>query len=219
MALDAMYGSQRYNGRIVNAPGPDLRERARRAVLKEITGAANRLFIEHGYETTTIDDIARAVGMSRRSVFRYFPTKEDIVVGKFDFVAEEMLSALRGRPPEEPVWESLRGVFDLLVPYVDAPGRQEVAEPMQRVVFATPALFARYLQKLQRMQDAAEQALRERAALSHRPYGADDPTPRAIVGAAFGCLLAAQHAWLAGGAKATFADTIDRAMASVGPRT
>jgi AcrR family transcriptional regulator len=189
MALDAMYGSQRYNGRIVNAPGPDLRERARRAVLKEITDAANRLFIEHGYETTTIDDIARAVGMSRRSVFRYFPTKEDI------------------------------GVFDLLVPYVDAPGRQEVAEPMQRVVFATPALFARYLQKLQRMQDAAEQALRERAALSHRPYGADDPTPRAIVGAAFGCLLAAQHAWLAGGATATFADTIDRAMASVGPRT
>jgi hypothetical protein len=38
------------------------------------------------------------------------------------------------------LWESLRRAFDLLVPYVDAPGKHEVAEPMQRIVFATPGL-------------------------------------------------------------------------------
>lgn len=208
-----------YSGGIVNDTRPGLRERARRAVQKEIAEAANALFIERGYETTTIDDIAEAVGMSKRSVFRYFATKEDIVVGKFDVVADDMLVALRERPADEPVWESLRRIFDLLVPYVDAPGMREVAEPMQRIVFATPGLFASYLEKLQRMQSAAEAALRERAQASGTPYEADDPAPCAIVGAAFACLLAAQHAWLAGGATDTFAAVIDRAMAAVGPRT
>jgi hypothetical protein len=88
---------------------------------------------------------------------------------------------------------------------------------MQRIVFATPGLLASYLEKLHRMQDAAEVAVRERAQAAGSPYAPDDPAPRAITGAAFGCLLAAQHAWLAGGANGTFADAIDRAMAAVGP--
>ncbi|GHH77849.1 TetR family transcriptional regulator [Streptomyces sulfonofaciens] len=197
---------------------PGLRERTRRAVQQEIVETANGLFVARGYENTTIEDIAAAVGMSRRSVFRYFPTKEDIVVGKFDFVAQDMLVALRARPAAEPVWESLRRTFDLLVAYVDAPGQHEVAEPMQRIVFAHRGLLASYLEKLQRMQDAVVSALRERAEASGRPYGADDPVPGAVAGAAFGCLLAAQHAWLAGGAKDSFAGTLDRAMAAVAPR-
>jgi AcrR family transcriptional regulator len=196
---------------------PGLRERTRRAVQQEITEAAQRLFVERGYPQTTIDDIAAAVGMSRRSVFRYFPTKEDIVVGKFDFVAEDMLDTLRSRPDEEPVWESLRRAFDLLVPYVDAPGQHEVAEPMQRAVFTTPSLLASYLEKLERLQDAAELALRERSQRTGTGYQPDDPTPRAIAAAAFGCLVAAQHAWLAGGGTTSFATTIDRAMSAVTP--
>ena len=196
---------------------PPLRERTRRAVQKEITDAANALFVEQGYEATTIDDIAAAVGISQRSVFRYFQTKEEIVVGKFDFVAEEMLEVLRARPAGEPVWESLRRVFDLLVPYVDAPGKHEVAEPLQRIVFSTPPLFASYLQKLQQMQDAVVTALLERAETAGIPYADDDPAPRALTAAAFGCLVAAQHSWLAGGAKATFAATLDRAMATIAP--
>lgn len=196
---------------------PPLRERTRRAVQKEITDAANALFVERGYEATTIDDIAAAVGISQRSVFRYFQTKEEIVVGKFDSVAEEMLEVLRARPAGEHVWESLRRVFDLLVPYVDAAGKHEVAEPMQRIVFSTPPLFASYLQKLQQMQDAVVTALLERAETAGIPYADDDPTPRALTAAAFGCLVAAQHSWLAGGAKASFAETLDRAMATIAP--
>ncbi|WP_181871652.1 TetR/AcrR family transcriptional regulator [Sphaerisporangium album] len=195
-----------------------LRERTRRTVQKEIAEAAQRLFVERGYEATTIDDVAAEVGMSPRSVFRYFATKEDIVVGKLGFVAEEMLQALRDRPADEPVWESLRRIFDLLVPHVDAPGKREVADPMQRIVFTTPALLASYLEKLHVMGDAAETAIRDRAQAAGKPYSDDDPTPRALVAGAFGCLLAAQKAWLAGGAKQSFAEAIDQAMATIGPR-
>lgn len=194
-----------------------LREQTRRAVRYHITETAQKLFIERGYEATTIDEIATAVGMSRRSFHRYFANKEDIVVGKFDFVAEQMLTVLRDRPENEPTWVSLRRLFDLLVDYVDAPGKQQVADPMQRMVFATPGLLASYLEKLQRLQEAVVTALCERAADRGEPYAENDPAPRAVVAAAFGCLIAAQHAWLAGAGRTSFADTIDRAMGAVTP--
>jgi AcrR family transcriptional regulator len=196
---------------------PGLRERTRCAVRKEITDAANALFAERGYADTTVD-IAAAVGVSQRSVFRYFPTKEDIVVGKFDPVADEMLQVLRERPVGQPVWESVRRVFDLLVPHVDAPGRHAVAEPMQRIVFSTLALPASHLQKLQQRQESVVAALCERADGAGRPYADDDPAPRALEAAAFGWRVAAQHSWVAAGAKGTFASSIDRAMATMGPR-
>jgi AcrR family transcriptional regulator len=195
-----------------------LRERTRRVIQKEITEAAERLFVERGYEATTIEHIAEAVGMSRRTLYRYFSTREDVVLGKFDVVADEVLDALRARPVGEPVWASLRHSFDGLIAHLDDAGNTELAEPMQRILFGTPDLLARYLEKLERVQGAAELVVRERAATAGAPWADDDPTPRAVVAAAVGCVLAAQHAWLAGGAKETFAVMVDRAMAAVGPR-
>jgi AcrR family transcriptional regulator len=191
-----------------------LRERTRRAVQRDIAEAALQLFVSRGYDATTIDDIAAAVGMSQRSVFRYFATKEDIVVGKFDLGADEMLDNLRARPADEPIWTSLRRLFDI----VDSPDHQQVTRPAQRVILETPALLAVYLRKLQTMQDAVVAVLCERAEAAASPYAADDPTPRALAAAAFGCLIAAQHAWLAATTQDSLTDYIDRAMAAVGPR-
>ncbi|WFE25219.1 TetR/AcrR family transcriptional regulator [Solwaraspora sp. WMMD791] len=191
-----------------------LRERTRRAVQRDIAEAALQLFVSHGYDATTIDDIAAAVGMSQRSVFRYFATKEDIVVGKFDLGADGMLDNLRTRPGDEPVWTSLRRLFDI----VESPAQQQVTKPVQRVILETPALLAVYLGKLQSMQNAVVAVLRERAEAAGTPYAADDPTPRALTAAAFGCLIAAQHAWLVSTTADPLAAYIDRAMATLSPR-
>jgi AcrR family transcriptional regulator len=191
-----------------------VRERTRRALRREIAEAAQRLFVSHGYEATTVDDIAAEVGMSPRSVFRYFSTKEDIVMGKLDFVGDEMSSALRSRPAAEPVWTSLRAVFEIFVPHVEVPGQNEAVEAMQRMVFDTPGLRASYLEKLHSIQADVEVAVRERAT---ELYRTDDPTPSAIVAAAFGCMIAAQEIWLATGAERPFTEFINEAMAAVGP--
>ncbi|WBB96439.1 TetR family transcriptional regulator [Solwaraspora sp. WMMA2080] len=197
---------------------PNLRERTRRAVQRDITEAALQLFVSRGYDATTIDDIAAAVGMSQRSVFRYFATKEDIVVGKFDLGADDMLANLRERPADEPVWTSLRRLFDIVDATADTSGQQQVSKPVQRVILETPALLAVYLRKLQSMQHAVVAVLRERAAAAGAPYAADDPTPGALAAAAFGCLVAAQHAWLASTTEHSLADYVDRAMAALSPR-
>lgn len=217
MSVSDICVSLAYAGGMTTEHHPGLRERTRRAVRAEITEAAERLFVSRGYDATTIDDIAHEVGMSARSVFRYFPTKEDLVVGKFDGIAEALAQSLRTRPPDEPVWSSLRRMFDLLVPHVDTPGRQEMATRIHEVVFSTPALHARYLHKIQTLQDTAAAILDEQAADAGTPHAQDDPRIRAIVGSAFSCLLAAQQAWLAGNGRDTFATTLDRAMAAVTP--
>lgn len=196
---------------------PGLRERTRQAVAREITETAEALFIERGFEETTIDDIAEAVGMSRRSVFRYFATKEDLVLGKLGFLAEELLDAFRARPANELVWDSLRAVFDLLVPIVDTLDKDSVAAPMQRIIFTTPSLLAAYLGMQQNMQETVVAGLRERAVTIGAPYAPDDPTPRAITAAAFGCLVAAQTAWLEQDSQSTFAAALDKAMAAISP--
>jgi AcrR family transcriptional regulator len=79
-----------------------LPERKRQLVRLEIARAAWLLFAERGYEDTTVDEIARAAGISRRSFFRYFSSKEDVVVGTSDALAEDVLAAFARRPAGEP---------------------------------------------------------------------------------------------------------------------
>ena len=59
-----------------------IRERTRRLAQTELTTVAQDLFLEHGYEQTTVDQIAAAAGMSKRTFFRYFPSKDDLVIDR-----------------------------------------------------------------------------------------------------------------------------------------
>src|SRR5579862_1691044 len=99
---------------MTNAPAPrgGVREVARRAVQAEIAGKAMELFLEQGFDRTTIDQVAAAVGMSGRSVFRYFATKEDMVLGDMLEIGRDLAAALEARPAEEPAWEALRRALD-----------------------------------------------------------------------------------------------------------
>ncbi len=173
-----------------------------------------QLFVSKGFDETTIDDVAAAAGMSRRSVFRYFATKEDIVVGKLNLGTEDMLDILRTCPLDEPVWTSLRRIFDL----AGGPERQQALKPVQRIIFETPALLAVYLERTQSMQEAIAAEIVARARAAGEPYAEDDLAPRAITAAAFACMNAAQHAWLASDSDEPLTDFIDEAMAAVQPR-
>jgi AcrR family transcriptional regulator len=194
-----------------------LRERTRRAVQTQVAEIALQLFVDQGYEATTIDQIAEAAGMSKRSVFRYFATKEDVICGRYELVGERLAEALRERPLQEPLWESMRRVFDELVPYLDDANSRDRAVSTERIVRDTPALRARYLEKVDHMQALCEQAVRDRMTQAGHACPHGDPRPRAIVGAAFSCLLAAQSSAVAGDDQRSFADLLDQAMASMRP--
>jgi AcrR family transcriptional regulator len=87
----------------------DLRERKRTRTRLMIQTEALRLFNENGYPQTTVEEIADAAAISPRTFFRYFPSKEDVVMwDEYDPLALELL---QGRPDDEPLAESFRAVI------------------------------------------------------------------------------------------------------------
>ncbi|MBW8484537.1 TetR/AcrR family transcriptional regulator [Actinomadura parmotrematis] len=96
------------SGEISAEAGLGLRERKKLRTRRAIRREAYRLFAEQGYQATTVEQIAAAAEVSPSTVFRYFATKEDIVLA--DEHDLPLAEALRARPRDEPLLESLRRV-------------------------------------------------------------------------------------------------------------
>ena len=68
---------------------------------QDVARVALDLFARHGYDDTTVDEIAAAVGISRRTFFRYFESKPDVVWGEFDVELGRLRDRLAEAPQEE----------------------------------------------------------------------------------------------------------------------
>ncbi len=84
-----------------------IREQKREETLRRITQCAMTLFARHGYEATTIDAIAAAAGISRRTFFHYFKSKDDILLSQQAGVGEQLIAALRAEPDAATPWQTL----------------------------------------------------------------------------------------------------------------
>jgi AcrR family transcriptional regulator len=118
-------------------------ERRREIVRMEIARAAMRLFTEHGVAGTTGDDIAREVGLSTRTLWRYFPTKESCVRPLLTTGLDYMAAQLRACPPHAPLLEYLESENAL---EDVAPGLEEPVADLIRMTHTEPALMAVWLE-------------------------------------------------------------------------
>ncbi|HEY0240803.1 MAG TPA: TetR/AcrR family transcriptional regulator [Friedmanniella sp.] len=189
-----------------------LRERTRRAVQHELLLVALDLFATQGFESTTVDQIASAAGLSRRSFFRYFGTKEDVLTQTLAELGQQLAVDLRVRPASEVPWVALRRAFDPLVELMSSDAR---ALTMTRLMLDTPALQASHLQKVTSWQRALAEVLERRL-----DVGPDEHDRRleadAVSGAAVGCLMAAQEAWVRADGARPLAELVDATMNAVG---
>jgi AcrR family transcriptional regulator len=194
----------------VNAP-PTLRNRATRAVRAEIAAVAMRLFLERGFERTTVDQIAAEAGLSRTSFFRYFGSKEDVLLGHLEELGQKVADALAARPECEPAWQALRRSFDLLISERFA--YPEDGLTVRQMLHDTPSLQARQLGKQLGWQDLLAPEIARRLGV---PGGdVHDPRPRAVVAAALGCMNVAVDVWTASDGTVDLADLVDQAMSAV----
>jgi len=92
----------------ISSPSPGLRERKKQKTRDTIIKVALDLFAEQGYEQTTIAEIADAAEVSPRTIFAYFPTKEDIVFCQLPETRERLAQALRERPDGATALDALR---------------------------------------------------------------------------------------------------------------
>ena len=87
---------------------PGLRERKKLATRRALSTHALRLALERGVSTVTVEEIAVAAGLSPRTFFNYFPTKEAAFVGDDLDRAQAFVATVIGAPEDAPVWELLR---------------------------------------------------------------------------------------------------------------
>ncbi|WP_017584823.1 TetR/AcrR family transcriptional regulator [Nocardiopsis ganjiahuensis] len=197
-------------------PRPGLRERTRRAVHREIAETGMALFLEHGFEETTIDQIAEAAGISRRSFFRYFASKEDVVLGDLIDRGRNVHAALLERPAEEGPWEALRAALMALREDTAIDTRPETELRIGRMLYRSPSLRARSLEKHLAWQEllVPELARRLRAADGLDPASAEHRAA-ALVATALACLDVAGETWLRLDGTVPLEDLWDEAVAAV----
>lgn len=122
-------------------PGP--RERKQRLLRLELGEVALHLFIQRGFVETTIEDIVEAAGISRRTFFRYFETKEDVVLWRLRYSSEQLGEALEARPPDDPPLLAVRTALEVMhESYQSAPERYRL---YLRFLLETPRLRAQLL--------------------------------------------------------------------------
>ncbi|MFD7134232.1 TetR/AcrR family transcriptional regulator [Streptomyces sp. NPDC059894] len=126
-------------------PQPGLRERKKIKTREAIRAATYALVEEQGYDATTIEQIADRAEVSPSTVFRYFPTKEDIVLtDEYDPV---LLEEVRSRPADEPWPDTIRTVLrEAVRTGVDAD--LEVARLRTRLMVEVPAVRSRMMESM-----------------------------------------------------------------------
>ena len=186
-----------------------MRARARRALRAEITAQALALFSERGFDAVTADELAEAVGVSRRTLFRYFATKEDIVVAAFETLGDQALAALRDQPADEAPWKALRRALDPAVAELEA-GAATFFE-LHGVIAQTPALRRRLLE--QRDGWRAGFALELAARAGTAP---NDLACELMATAAIGALDVAAESWARSGGRRRLSRLLDDAFEQLG---
>ncbi|MFB7362883.1 TetR family transcriptional regulator [Streptomyces hydrogenans] len=121
-----------------------LAQRKRELVATELTETALQLFAQRGFEAVTVDEIATAVGVSKRTFFRYFASKDDVVVQFLAGMGADMRAELAARPAGEPPSAAL--LHAVSVPLAACGDHAERTLPVVRLILRTPALLARFLE-------------------------------------------------------------------------
>ena len=168
---------------IRDQPPVGLRERKKAKTRAAIQVHALRLFARQGYAATTVDQIAEAAEVSPSTFFRYFPTKEDVVL--HDRYDPLLLAAFRAQPPELSPIAALRRTIRSVLGSLPA---DELARERQRatLVIAVPELRARALDQLASTLEPFTAVVAERTGRSPR-----DPAVRALTGAIIGVSMSA----------------------------
>ncbi|MGP3985006.1 TetR/AcrR family transcriptional regulator [Streptomyces sp. KR80] len=192
--------------RTPDAPGPrlGLRERKKIKTRQAIRRAAYRLFEEQGYDATPVERIAEAAEVSPSTVFRYFPSKEDIVLtDEYDALLE---AELRRRPAGEPPLESIRQVVLETRRHVLDQDREEIGL-RAGLALGVPAIRARMAESNAATAHMLCRVLAERTG---RP--ADDLELRVFAASVLASLQETVLHWAARGQVEDLAELIDRTL-------
>jgi AcrR family transcriptional regulator len=185
------------------APRPDgLRERKKARTRASLREHALRLFRDQGYTATTVEQIAAAAEVSPSTFFRYFPTKEDLVLQ--DDMDTRLIEALEQQPPDLGAVAAVRAATkQVFASYTAAD--VDVLTETTRLTMTVPEVRARAMDEFARSIAVVADAVARRAG---RP--ADDLAVRTVAGAIIGVIMAITLPWEGWTEQASFEDSFAR---------
>jgi AcrR family transcriptional regulator len=185
-----------------------LREQTRNVVRSLLAQTAIELFASKGYDNTTLDEVAAAAGVSRRTLFNYFRNKEDLALSGLSEQGELIAARFAERPADEDPWASLRAAFQVLE---EIEIKDERRLELVTLLFGNEALRAGHAEKQARWQDLLAPLIEPRL-----PPAADRAfQARTIAAVAITCLQAANEEWVRRGGKVDQFDLYDEALRAV----
>jgi AcrR family transcriptional regulator len=141
-----------------------LREDKKQRTRREIADTAMRLFATRGFDHVTVAEVAEAADVSEKTVFNYFPTKEDLFYDEVPAREEALRQAIRGRRPGESILASLRRLQSGECPRMCSPGFAVFA----RIIEESPALQAKELEVMARFSAALAETIQEELGVDER---------------------------------------------------
>jgi len=187
-----------------------LRERKKLKTRIAIRNATYELIEEQGYDATTVEQIADRAEVSPSTVFRYFPTKEDIVLtDEYDPIAEDLL---RSRPADESLLDSLRSIIrqSMTMAMTDDPGFVEREMKLRlRLMTEVPAVRSRVMESMSLTGRLLCRAIAERTGRDE-----NDLEVRVYTMGLMGALLEASIYWTEHDYQGDLLDLLDRTLAT-----
>ncbi len=175
----------------MNQDGPrelGLRERKKRKTRQAIQQQALLLFREQGYHQTTVEQIAEAAEVSPSTFFRYFPTKEDVVLN--DEYDSQIIEAFYNQPADINTVRALRNAMAVVFGQMSEEEQQAQME-RARLLMNVPELRASFFNNLAEGIDLIAKAVAERM---HR--GPEDFAVRTLAGALMGVGISVSFFWM-----------------------
>lgn len=173
-------------------PSAGLRQRKQQETRERLTRVAMGLFLARGFEATTIEDIAAAADVSRRSFFHYFASKEDVVSAWQEDAAAALVTEILARPADESMLTAAENAIAAAIKRIDP----AEAAAMSQLKRDNPALQVRDQLKYEKLERALAEGLALRAKSK-----SDQPKARLVAMIATGAMRVGGESWIGEGTR------------------
>lgn len=192
---------------------PGLRERKKARTHKQLQDAALQMFLEHGFDQVTIDDIAAAVEVSKSTFYRYFESKEDVLLGNSAERLASVRQAIDRRPTDQPVLAAVREAMVSLVGQYDE--ARDATLLKAQVMAVSPSLKARNLEQQAAWESMVADFVRSRLPMSRER----ELHARVIAASVIACVRATVDYWLDTQGHERLAELVDDVLGALTERS
>jgi AcrR family transcriptional regulator len=185
------------------------REQRKRQTRRDLETVAVELFTQRGYDNVTIDEIVAGANTSKRTFYRYYTAKEDVLMTQQHHLLALIPDAVAARPAHEHLIDAVCNAMRDVQPQIEPD--DSLALEKARLIFETPSLASRMVEWAQAWEVALAETIAQRLAMTDR----DDARPQMLAAAILAALRVVTRRWLTHHARTDYVDEAHRQLTAL----